>query len=97
MRLVQRTPSGEDIFLPLRVSFEAECEDDPSASPLNTAPKSRNFENWCDFRGISRTRGYQLLKNGCGPQTIMVGRLRIVTAEADAEWVDRMERGDGAR
>jgi hypothetical protein len=55
-------------------------------------PRSRNFTEWCRFRDISRTRGYRLLKEGRGPRILSVGKKRIVTPEADAEWVDRMER-----
>jgi hypothetical protein len=49
------------------------------------------FEEWCRYRGFCRATGYNLLKRGKGPKIIKVGARTIVTVEADAEWVARMQ------
>ncbi len=49
------------------------------------------FETWCRRRGFSRGKGYQLLRDGAGPRTYLVGNRRYVSDHADREWVERME------
>ncbi len=48
---------------------------------------------WARRRGIGRTSAYALIREGRGPRLIYPTASRpIVTAEADREWVTRMER-----
>lgn len=42
--------------------------------------------------GFSRPFFYSLLKQGKGPRLMKVGRRTLITAEAAAEWRQRMER-----
>lgn len=41
--------------------------------------------------GMSRTLFYDLLKTGKGPRIFKVGRRTMISAEAAAEWIQRME------
>jgi hypothetical protein len=49
-------------------------------------PKQRSFPDWCASRGFSESMGRNLLRAGLGPKRTGVGRLKFVTAEADAKW-----------
>jgi hypothetical protein len=46
---------------------------------------------FCEAHDISRAMLYKLWKQGKGPKYIAVGRRRLITAEAAAEWRRRME------
>jgi hypothetical protein len=52
---------------------------------------SFSFDAWCQRRGISRSKGYELLRSGNGPRTYLVGKLRFVSDAADREWVAEQE------
>jgi hypothetical protein len=45
-----------------------------------------SVREWCFKRGISKVHFYQLLKLGCGPRTMKVGKRRTISPQADAEW-----------
>ena len=47
---------------------------------------------FCDDHNIGRTLYYQLEKDGKAPRSMKVGRRRLISAEAAAEWRARMER-----
>jgi predicted DNA-binding transcriptional regulator AlpA len=46
---------------------------------------------FCEDNGISRAHFYNLKKRGLAPKTLMVGRRRLVSDEAAAEWRRSME------
>jgi hypothetical protein len=48
-------------------------------------------EGWRNHRGVSKWQQYQMWRSGTGPRFYMVGTRRFITAEADAEWVQRQE------
>lgn len=52
---------------------------------------SYSFEDWCRRRGLSRSKGYALLRDGTGPKTYLVGSRRFVSSAADRAWVEHME------
>lgn len=45
-----------------------------------------SFREWCKRRGFSIAKGYDMIRKGCAPRTIKIGRQRTVPASADAEW-----------
>lgn len=57
--------------------------------PESPSPPPRhgwNISEWCDLYGFSRGFYYKLSKRGKAPETISVGGVRLITAEADAAW-----------
>ena len=44
------------------------------------------FKEWCERRGFSVWKGYQMIREGTAPRTIKIGRKRTVPPAADAEW-----------
>jgi hypothetical protein len=91
--LLLRGPTGTTAILPLRTFGAEAARPSPKASVRPSLDKSLSFTEWCRYRGISTGLGYQLLAEGRGPRTTIVGRRkRIVSPEADAEWLARMER-----
>ncbi len=47
---------------------------------------------FCNSHHISRSMFYKLLKQGQGPRRMVVGRRRLISNEAAADWRQRMER-----
>jgi hypothetical protein len=95
--LLLRGPTGTTALLPLRTFGTEVARPSPKASVRPSLDKSLSWKEWCRYRGISTGLGYQLLAQGRGPRTMIVGRRkRIVTPEADREWVERLERERGA-
>ena len=62
----------------------------PADRPASTIPQ------FCVDHGISRTLAYQLIKNGKGPRLMKLGRRVLISAEAAAEWRQRMENETAA-
>ena len=46
---------------------------------------------FCQSHGISRALYYKLAKEGKAPQTMQVGRRKLISREAAAEWRMKME------
>jgi hypothetical protein len=53
--------------------------------------QSFSIEEWCALNNVSRTAFYGLLKAGLAPKTMLVGRRRLISAEAAAAWRAAME------
>ena len=53
---------------------------------------SKPIREWERFRGLSHSSTYRSLKRGDAPKTYKIGRLRFVSAEADAEWLRQREQ-----
>jgi hypothetical protein len=70
----------------------------PSSS-ADEAPQDVPFplvftvKSFCESHHISRSLLYELLGEGCGPRIMKVGKRTLITAEAAAEWRQRMEAG----
>ena len=47
---------------------------------------------FCKDHHISRSMYYKLQKQGQGPKQMMVGRRRLISNEAAADWRHQMER-----
>jgi len=50
-----------------------------------------HVNGFCWEHGISRSHFYNLLKRGKGPAIMKVGRRTLISADAAAEWRQRME------
>jgi hypothetical protein len=50
---------------------------------------------FCDAHRISRSKLYQLWREGCGPRAMRIGSKVLITCEAAADW--RRERETTAR
>ena len=46
---------------------------------------------WCERNRISRSLFYILDRRGEAPRTFRVGKRRLITAKADAEWIRERE------
>lgn len=53
-------------------------------------PQTFSVASFCELHGFSKPTFYLLLREGRGPKTIRVGRRRLITVEAAAEWRKRM-------
>jgi predicted DNA-binding transcriptional regulator AlpA len=51
---------------------------------------------FCRRHGIARATAYNLWKRGEGPARMKVGRRTLISADAAAEWRQRIERQTGA-
>jgi hypothetical protein len=51
-----------------------------------------NVAHFCHDHGISRGHFYNLLKRGDGPAIMKVGRRTLISADAAAEWRQRMTK-----
>jgi predicted DNA-binding transcriptional regulator AlpA len=54
-----------------------------------------SVREWCARRGCCPATFYNRLPYGEMPSIIKIGRRTIITAEADEEWRQRMERAAG--
>jgi predicted DNA-binding transcriptional regulator AlpA len=52
---------------------------------------SMSLQDWCEYRGFSRGLFYRLEKRGLAPRTHRAGARRLVSAEADREWLRQRE------
>lgn len=50
-----------------------------------------SIDEFCKSHDISRTTFFQLERDGKAPRSMKVGRRRLITTEAAAEWRARME------
>jgi predicted DNA-binding transcriptional regulator AlpA len=53
--------------------------------------KACSILDFCKEHAISRAHFYNLVKRGLAPRTLRVGRRRLVSDEAAAEWRRMME------
>jgi len=57
---------------------------------------TQSVEEFCKRNKISRGHFYNLLKSGQGPDTMEVGRRRLISNESAARWRKKMENEAGA-
>lgn len=60
-------------------------------SPVRQGRAAFTVAEFCDAHRISRSKLYQLFDAGLGPRTMNVGKRRIITQEAAADWRRDME------
>ena len=66
-------------------------------SATATGPKPvSSVEEFCRDHGFSKTLFYQLEKDGKAPRSMKIGRRRLITSEASAEWRKAMEDATAA-
>ena len=53
--------------------------------------QSRTIAEWCAHRRVSRSMFYNLDKEGLAPKTHRVGVKRLISPQADAEWLQQRE------
>ena len=51
-----------------------------------------DIRDFCDYHKISRSHFYNLLKKNLGPRMMCVGRRKLISEEAAAEWRREMEK-----
>jgi hypothetical protein len=52
---------------------------------------SFTVEQWCRHRCVSRWKLYQMWQSGIGPRYYLNGPRRLISAEADLDWVRQQE------
>lgn len=62
-----------------------------SESSTPTPRHGWDISEWCALYGFSRGFYYKLAKQGKAPAVILIGGIRLITADADAAW--RAQRG----
>jgi hypothetical protein len=50
-----------------------------------------SIDGWCQTRGISLSLFYILDRQGKAPRTFYAGRRRLISSEADADWLRQRE------
>ena len=58
---------------------------------------AQSVAEFCKAHGISCAHFYNLKKRGLAPKTLVLGRRRLVSQEAAAEWRRRMEASANER
>ncbi len=53
--------------------------------------EATSIASFCKSHGISRATFYNLKQRGQAPKTLLVGRRRLVSADAAAAWRSQME------
>lgn len=54
-------------------------------------PTSKTIRQFCSSQQIGLTSYYKLRKLGLTPKELRLGRLVRITAEAEREWLDRVQ------
>jgi predicted DNA-binding transcriptional regulator AlpA len=60
-------------------------DDSRAMRPSFTLPE------WCQYRKLSRSMFYKLAAQGRAPKTHYIGTRRLISGEADAEWLAARE------
>lgn len=53
-----------------------------------------SIQEFCEAHSLSRSKFYLLQKENLAPQLMRVGRRRLISTEAAAEWRKQMEQED---
>src|SRR5262245_51680564 len=72
---------------PLLAEHASSTDEFPLADTL-----AFSIPEFCRRHGISRAHFYNLAKSGDAPALMRVGRRTLISAEAAAEWLRRMEQ-----
>jgi hypothetical protein len=57
---------------------------------------SYTINQWCEWRQISRAMFYKLEAQGLAPRTHNAGKKRLISEEADADWLRQREAATAA-
>ena len=64
---------------------------------ISTRPQgARSVSQFCEDHNISRAHFYNLFREGQAPKTFKVGRRRLISDEAAAEWRKQQEMASNA-
>jgi hypothetical protein len=58
---------------------------------MHTHPGAFTVDEWCLHRRISRWKLYDMWKRNVGPRFYFNGSRRLISAEADSDWVREQE------
>jgi len=58
---------------------------------MNKKTGAFDIRNFCDYHMISRSHFYNLLKKNLAPRMMHVGKRKLISEEAAAEWRRAME------
>lgn len=59
---------------------------------LNMSKSAFTIPDWCKDNSISRAMFYKLAAEGLAPRTMKIGRKRLISVEAAADWRIQMEK-----
>jgi len=57
-----------------------------------TQVKTYNIPQFCAAYNISRSKLYEMIKNGTGPKIMKVGRRTLISATAAEDWCNQLEK-----
>jgi predicted DNA-binding transcriptional regulator AlpA len=63
----------------------------PAPPESRRADASFSIAEWAQHRRVSISYFYKLMDEGRAPQSIKVGRRRLITSEADRAWAAKQE------
>lgn len=55
---------------------------------------AHSIKEFCFQHGISRTKFYDLLKNGLAPKMMKLGKRRLISVEAAKEWREQFSTNE---
>ena len=58
---------------------------------MTTKKGAYDIRDFCDFHKISKSHFYNLLKKNLGPRLMKVGKRKLISEEAAADWRHAME------
>jgi hypothetical protein len=64
----------------------------PTVESSTVEQGAYSVNGFCVAHNIGKGLFYELLKQGNGPDTIKLGRRRIITKQASARWREKMEQ-----
>lgn len=62
------------------------------AQIMTTKSGAYDIRDFCDYHKISKSHFYNLLKKNLAPKMMSVGRRKLISEEAAAEWRRAMEK-----
>ena len=61
------------------------------ATQTNAAPHPRSIPGFCQRHGICVATFYNMKKQNAAPRVMKIGSRSIITEEAEAEWLRKMQ------
>jgi predicted DNA-binding transcriptional regulator AlpA len=58
----------------------------------HTTKAAFTVPEFCQRHSLSRSKFYELLKDGLAPASFKLGRKRLIAVEAETEWRQKMTR-----
>lgn len=63
----------------------------PTGRETSQGVPSSTIAQFCTRHHIGHTTYFKMRKDGCSPKELRVGRVVRITAEAEREWLERMQ------